>query len=146
MAIGTTNKNGRTVLSEINVTPFVDVMLVLLIIFMVTTPILYQGVSVDLPKVASKPIPALQSEKKLMITLTKSSEIYIDETRYNLSNLTNAIKDNSLIKGKDLNNQQVFLRADSSVRYGYVIKVMNEIKKAGIDKVGLITEPLTEQK
>ena len=145
MGIGTSNKNGRTVMSEINVTPFVDVMLVLLIIFMVTTPILYQGVSVDLPKVASKPIPSLQNEKKLMITLTKSMEIYIEEERYSLSGLTNAIKENSVLKGKDLRNQQVFLRADSSVRYGYVISVMNEIKKAGIDKVGLITEPITEK-
>ena len=145
MGIGTSNKNGRTVMSEINVTPFVDVMLVLLIIFMVTTPILYQGVSVDLPKVASKPIPSLQNEKKLMITLTKSMEIYIEEERYSLSGLTNAIKENSVLKGKDLQNQQVFLRADSSVRYGYVISVMNEIKKAGIDKVGLITEPISEK-
>ena len=68
MAIGNLNRNGRAILSEINVTPFVDVMLVLLVIFMVTTPILYQGVSVDLPKVSSKPIPSLQSDKKLMIT------------------------------------------------------------------------------
>ncbi|NIP29901.1 MAG: protein TolR [Candidatus Dadabacteria bacterium] len=141
MAIGNTNKNGRTVLSEINVTPFVDVMLVLLIIFMVTTPILYQGVNVNLPKTSSKPIPSLQTDKKLMITLTKSTDIYIEDERYDISNLGGAIKEYILENGKEINTEQVFLRADSSVRYGYVIEVMSEIKKAGVEKVGLITEP-----
>ena len=116
MAIGSPGGNGRTVLSEINVTPFVDVMLVLLVIFMVTTPILYQGVKVNLPKTSSKPIPAIQREKKVVVTLNKEGELYIENTRYDISELKVKVRNLVLSKGKNLEEEQVFLRADSSVR------------------------------
>lgn len=141
MAIGSGGRNGRTVLSEINVTPFVDVMLVLLVIFMVTAPILYQGVNVNLPKTTSDPIPSVQREKKVVITLTSKGEIYIEKDKYNLSELKLKIRQLIQSRGKDVRTEQVFLRADSSVPYGMVISVMNEIKKAGVEKLGLITEP-----
>ena len=81
MAIGSSNGGNRKFLSEINVTPFVDVMLVLLVIFMVTTPILYQGVDVNLPKVSSKPIPSIQNEKKVVVTIdNKGDFIYRENT------------------------------------------------------------------
>lgn len=142
MAIGNPGGNGRTVLSEINVTPFVDVMLVLLVIFMVTTPILYQGVKVNLPKTSSKAIPSIQRDKKVVVTLNREGELYIENTRYEVSELKVQVRNLVLSKGKNLEEEQVFLRADSSVPYGSVLVVMNEIKKAGIEKLGLITEPI----
>lgn len=142
MAIGSPGGNGRTVLSEINVTPFVDVMLVLLVIFMVTTPILYQGVKVNLPKTSSKAIPSIQRDKKVVVTLNREGELYIENTRYEVSELKVQVRNLVLSKGKNLEEEQVFLRADSSVPYGSVLVVMNEIKKAGIEKLGLITEPI----
>ena len=87
MGIGSQNGGNRTVLSEINVTPFVDVMLVLLVIFMVTAPILYQGVEVNLPKTSSQAIPSIQTEKKVVVTINKDGEFFIEEDRYSLSEL-----------------------------------------------------------
>lgn len=135
------NNNGRSVLSEINVTPFVDVMLVLLVIFMVTAPILYQGVEINLPKVESRPMPAAEREKKIVVALNENGEIYIEKKRYSLSELKLEIRSLIRNKGKGLEEEDVFLRADSNVPYGTVMEVMAEIKKAGINKIGLITEP-----
>lgn len=142
MAIGSGGRNGRSVLSEINVTPFVDVMLVLLVIFMVTAPILYQGVNVNLPKTSSEPIPSVQREKKVVVTLNEDGEIFIEKDKYKLSELKLEIREIIRKSGKDIRTEQVFLRADNDVSYGIVIKVMNEIKKAGVEKLGLITEPV----
>ena len=144
MAIGSSN-GGRTVLSEINVTPFVDVMLVLLVIFMVTTPILYQGVDVDLPKASSKPIPSIQNERKVVVTINKNGDIFIEKKEYSISELKLTVRGMILEKGKDLKQEQVFLRADSSVPYGTVIQAMSEIKKAGVENLGLITEPVPDK-
>ena len=120
MAIGNINKNGRTVLSEINVTPFVDVMLVLLVIFMVTTPILYQGVNVNLPKATSKPIPSLQNDKKLMITLTKSGEIYIEDDRYLLSDI-------GKVRDYEINSWHCLIRElYSTIHYEYIIIIFKK--------------------
>ncbi len=133
--------NGRTVLSEINVTPFVDVMLVLLIIFMVTAPILYQGVDINLPKVDSRPLPAAEREKKIVITLNEKGEIFIEKKKYSLTELKLEIRSLIRKKGKDIREEDVFLRADSKVPYGTVMEIMAEIKKAGVNKLGLVTEP-----
>jgi len=141
MAIGSSNGGNRKFLSEINVTPFVDVMLVLLVIFMVTTPILYQGVDVNLPKVSSKPIPSIQNEKKVVVTIDNKGDLYIEKTQYSLSELKLKVRSLILEGGKNLKQEQVFLRADSDVPYGTVIKVMSEIQKAGVENLGLITIP-----
>ena len=137
-----TGKEGRSVMSEINVTPFVDVMLVLLVIFMVTTPILYQGVDVNLPKTESRPMPSLDRERKVVVTLNKNGEIFIEKEQYTLDQLRIEIR--KLMAGKDKNStdEDVFLRADSSVPYGTVVEVMSEIRNAGVQKIGLITEPV----
>jgi len=145
MGIGTQNGGNRTVMSEINVIPFVDVMLVLLVIFMVTAPILYQGVDVNLPKTSSQPIPSIQTEKKVIVTINKDGELFIEETQYNLSELKLKVRGIILESGKNLEKEQVFLRADSSVPYGTVIEVMSEIKKAGVENLGLITEPIPKK-
>ena len=137
-----TGKEGRTVMSEINVTPFVDVMLVLLVIFMVTTPILYQGVDVNLPKTESRPMPSLDQERKVVVTLNKDGEIFIEKQRYSLNELRVEIRKVMADKGKNLTDEDVFLRADQSVPYGTVVEVMSEIRNAGVQKIGLITEPV----
>lgn len=141
MAIGSSNGGNRKFLSEINVTPFVDVMLVLLVIFMVTTPILYQGVDVNLPKVSSKPIPSIQNDKKVIVTIDNKGNLYIEKKQYSLSELKLKVRSLILEGGKNLKQEQVFLRADSDVPYGTVIKVMSEIQKAGVENLGLITIP-----
>jgi len=145
MGMQTNNGGGRSVLSEINVTPFVDVMLVLLVIFMVTTPILYQGVDVDLPKTDSQPIPSLDREKKIVVTLNSAGEIFIDKEQFSLSELRIEIRTLMSEQGKELGEEEVFLRADTNVPYGSVVEVMSEIRNAGVTKLGLITEPVPKK-
>ena len=122
-------------MSEINVTPFVDVMLVLLIIFMVTAPMLSMGIDVNLPRVKSKSVDV--TEEKLVLTITETREIYLNKNKMQLGELyykLEAIFANRI-------DREVFLRADRSVPYGFVVQVMSEVRKAGVDKLGLITEP-----
>jgi biopolymer transport protein TolR len=145
MGMQTNNGGGRSVLSEINVTPFVDVMLVLLVIFMVTTPILYQGVDVDLPKTDSQPIPSLDRERKVVVTLNSAGEIFIDKEQFSLSDLRVEIRTLMSEQGKELREEEVFLRADTNVPYGSVVEVMSEIRNAGVTKLGLITEPVPKK-
>ncbi len=145
MGMQTNNGGGRSVLSEINVTPFVDVMLVLLVIFMVTTPILYQGVDVDLPKTDSQPIPSLDRERKIVVTLNSAGEIFIDKEQFSLSELRVEIRTLMSEQGKELREEEVFLRADTNVPYGSVVEVMSEIRNAGVTKLGLITEPVPKK-
>jgi biopolymer transport protein TolR len=140
------NRNGNTVLSEINVTPLVDVMLVLLVIFMITAPILYQGVDVNLPKVESKPMPAAESEKRVVVTVNGQGEIYIEEKKYDLTELKVEVRTQILNLGREIENEEVFIRADANVPYGAVMEVMAEIRKAGVKKLGLITEPPSSDK
>ncbi len=121
-------------MSEINVTPFVDVMLVLLVIFMVTAPLLTVGVSVDLPKTKAKVIPG--KDEPLAITIDSSGKIFIQDTEVELNTLTARLKAIS-------NNRQdsrIFIRGDKNIDYGKVMEVMSEITAAGFNKVSLITE------
>ncbi len=131
--VGGRNK-GRLV-AEINVTPLVDVMLVLLIIFMVTAPMMTQGLEVDLPKTTSKPLR--QKEKPLVITINDKGEIFLDRIRVNRSLLVNQL--NKLPAEKK--NEPLYLRADEKVSYGLVVAVMADIRRAGFDKLGMITQP-----
>jgi len=145
MGMQTNNSGRHTVLSEINVTPFVDVMLVLLVIFMVTTPILYQGVNVNLPKTDSQPMSSLDREGKVVVTLNSDGAIFIEKEEYSLSDLRIEIRKLMSEKGKDVREEDVFLRADMSVPYGTVVEVMSEIRNAGVTKLGLITEPVPKK-
>ena len=146
MGMNTGNNNNRHLMSEINVTPFVDVMLVLLVIFMVTAPILYQGVDVNLPKTSSQPIPSVSSIKNIIVTVDKDGKIFIEKKEYGLNELR--VKIRSFVKqsGKPVSEQEIYLRADQDVPYGDVMEVMSNIRSAGVEKVGLITEPLLEEK
>lgn len=125
----------RKSLAEINVTPLVDVMLVLLIIFMVTAPMLSMGIDVNLPRVKSKSIDI--AEEKLVLTINENKEIFLNKTRMPLQDLNAKL---AAIFAERV-DREVFLRADKSVPYGFVVEVMSEIRRAGVDKLGMITEP-----
>jgi biopolymer transport protein TolR len=120
--------------SQINVTPLVDVMLVLLIIFMVTAPIIQQGVEVNLPKVKAQALPG--KEEQFIISITRNRELYLNDTRMSDEQLSAKLKAISV----DRPNRQVFLRADDAVPYGEVVRTMAAIKAAGIEDVGMVTE------
>lgn len=125
----------RRSMAEINVTPLVDVMLVLLIIFMVTAPMLSMGIDVNLPRVKSKSIDI--AEEKMVLTINENKEIFLNKTRLPLSDLQAKL---SAIYAERV-DREIFLRADKNISYGFVVEVMSEIRKAGIDKLGMITEP-----
>jgi len=119
-------------LSDINVTPLVDVILVLLIIFMVTAPMMSRGIDVRLPKTEAG---SDATEDRLVITVDRDSTIYLNERPVNLALLTDRLKDEMRRTGSEF----VFLRADQDVPYGRVMAVMDQIKRAGADKVGMVT-------
>ncbi len=120
--------------SQINVTPLVDVMLVLLVIFMVTAPIIQQGVEVNLPKVKAAALPG--EEQQFVVSITRGSEIYLNDTRLSSDELTDKLK----AIAAERPDRQIFIRADSEVPYGEVIRTMAAIKAAGIENVGMVTE------
>lgn len=123
---------GRTVMSEINVTPFVDVMLVLLVIFMVTAPLLQQGIDVNLPQAKGKDLPP---EERITLIVKKGGIIYMNDNPVSIDEMGRKLHAISKL------NPNVFLKADKDVPYGFVVQVMGEIKEAGIEKLGMITEP-----
>lgn len=122
----------RGVMSEINVTPFVDVMLVLLIIFMVTAPLLQQGIDVNLPKAKGKDMPP---EERVALVIKRDMKVYMNDTPVSLTDMRQKLQAISKL------NPNVFLKADKDVPYGFVVEVMGEIKEAGIEKLGMVTEP-----
>jgi biopolymer transport protein TolR len=137
MAIG---GNSDRLMSDINVTPFVDVMLVLLIIFMVTAPMMMQGVDVALPETTSKPLIA--QKENLIITINKKNQIFINDYQITLDFLQEKLK--KILAGRE--NREVYLRADKEISYGVVVRIMAEIKEAGVDKLGMVTEPIRKKK
>ena len=127
----------RTVLSEINVTPLVDVMLVLLVIFMVTAPLMQQGVDINLPRAKGKELPP---EERIAIVIKKDRTIYMNDTPVTMTAMKQKLEAMSKM------NPNIFLKADKDVPYGLVVEVMGEIKEAGIEKLGMITEPKIDMK
>ena len=128
--------NEKRFMSDINVTPLVDVMLVLLIIFMVTAPMMMQGVEVNLPQTTAKSIKT--REDPLFLSINKKREIFLEDRRIKMKGLEKKMK--SIFKYR--RNKEVLLRADREVPYGFVIQVIAEVKRAGIDKLGMVTEPI----
>jgi biopolymer transport protein TolR len=128
--------NEKKFMSDINVTPLVDVMLVLLIIFMVTAPMMMQGVEVNLPQTTAKSIKT--REDPLILTINKKREIFLEDRQIGLNELENKMK--SIFKYR--RSKELLLRADREVPYGFVIKVIAGVKGAGIDKLGMVTEPI----
>ena len=133
MVTGPSSRRGA--LAEINVTPLVDVMLVLLIIFMITAPMLQHQVEVNLPEVTNK--PRTPSEEQLVLTVTKEGSVFLNNTAYTLE----ALRPQLQVLSQAQPDQEMFLRADAEVPYGTVVKVMDAVKKAGILRLGMITHP-----
>jgi biopolymer transport protein TolR len=133
-------KHQRTALAEINVTPLVDVMLVLLIIFMITAPMLQQQMDVTLPATANA--PQMTAAEPVMLTVTKQGNLYLNQTAYTLEALRPQLQ--SLYAGRQ--EREIFLRADTEVPYGTVVKVMDELKRVGIFKLGMVTQPVNERR
>jgi len=128
-------RRGGTVLSEINVTPFVDVMLVLLVIFMVTAPLMTQGIEMNLPKVKADNLT--QQEKPLILEIDASRVISINQNQFRLEDL--APKLPAIFEHRK--DRQLFIRADGSVSWEYLAQVMAAARAAGVEKVGMVTEP-----
>lgn len=131
---------GRATLSEINVTPMVDVMLVLLIIFMVTTPLIQQGVKVNLPETKAAPVDA--SEKKLVVSVNADKRVFIGEAEVALAELEEKLKANA----KAQQEKELYLHADRDLPYGIVVDVMAAAQRAGVTNVGMITDPMGASK
>jgi biopolymer transport protein TolR len=126
----------KTLMSDINVVPLVDVMLVLLIIFMVTAPMMMVGVEINLPQTKAQSIKT--QEDPLVLTVNKNGEIFLEEHTMKLEELGTKIE--TIFKYR--RDKEVILRADKDIPYGFVINVMAEVKRAGVVKLGMVTEPL----
>ena len=132
--------NSDRLMSDINVTPFVDVMLVLLVIFMVTAPMMMQGVDVTLPETTSEPLVA--KKENLIVTINNKNQVYINDYQVTLDFLQEKLQ--KILKGRE--NREVYLRADKEISYGFVVRVMSELKGAGVEKLGMVTEPISKKK
>jgi len=124
----------RRFMSEINVVPLVDVVLVLLIIFMITAPLLYRGIDIDLPESVANTI---KPDERVVVSVTKEHKIYVDKEEVAADQLESTMR-----RLHDRNpNVTIYLRADQGIPYGMVVRVMDAVKQVGIDKLGMVTEP-----
>ena len=133
MAFGS-GESGQSI-SDINVTPLVDVMLVLLVIFMVTAPILQQGVAVNLPQAAGDALPA--DEQQLVVSIDTQGRVFLNDQQYTSERLAAELTQLAAIDPK----RRLYVRADAGVPYGQVIETLAAVRQAGLSRVGLITEP-----
>ncbi|HEY6251194.1 MAG TPA: biopolymer transporter ExbD [Candidatus Angelobacter sp.] len=136
-----TSPSGRTQssLSEINVTPFVDVVLVLLIIFMVTAPVLQSGIEVSVPK--TKTVKEI-AEERVVVTITSKQDIYLGNDVVNINNIGQKLRE----KIRDPEGQAIYVRADENVPFGLFATVMDAVKASGITNVSIVTQPLDQGK
>lgn len=135
MAFDDSSSDSNGAIASINVTPLVDVMLVLLVIFMVTAPILQQGVSVSLPRVKAAPLPG--EERQLVVTVDPRGQVYLNDAPVRLDEL--GAKLTAILRLQP--QKQVYLRVDQNVRYGEVMRVIAAVKGAGVERLGMVTEP-----
>ena len=129
------SRSRRPAMSEINVTPFVDVMLVLLVIFMMTAPLIQQGIDVELPKTRSEGLTA--DEERLVITVKRGGEIFVQDTEVKAAKLQSKLE--AILNTRQ--NKEVFLRADGRVAYGTVARTLSSLRRAGASRIGMVTEP-----
>jgi biopolymer transport protein TolR len=125
-------------LSEINIIPLVDVILVLLLIFMLTAPLMHRGIDVDLPRSAGKPTAV---EERVVITLAKDGVMYVNETPVAAAALEGRLRD----LYKDRADKTAYLKADQVLQYGVVVETMDRVRRAGVEKLGMVTEPARER-
>lgn len=126
-------------MSEINMVPFIDVVLVLLIIFMISAPLMYRGIDINLPKSS---VNTIKQEKRIVVVVDRERRIYVDNSMVSLSGLESIL----LQKKGTETDTTVYLKADKDVPYGTIVTVMDTVKRIGIDKLGMVTEPLAEAK
>lgn len=129
----------KSPISNINVTPFVDVMLVLLVIFMVTAPIIQQGVEVNLPQAKASPVQ--DQEDPLIVTISRDGQVYLNDNEMTPAELRSKLEANRRLNP----GKAVYLRADREVRYGSVMAAIGEIKAAGIERLGMMAAPLADR-
>ena len=138
MAFSTDGGGSRRAMADINVTPLVDVMLVLLIIFMVTAPLIQSGVKVDLPRASAQPME--HNEEKLVLKISKDRRIYLGDVEIDPSQLEEKLSSNARVQ-KD---KELYLHADRTLPYGQIVEVMATARRAGVEALGMITEPERE--
>lgn len=126
-------------LSEINVVPLVDVVLVLLLIFMLTAPMMYRGIDVNLPRTTSKPTAV---EERMVLTLTRDQVIYLNDRPVPLAGLDAQIRNTMKNRG----DKTLYLKADQSLSYGFVVETMDRVRRAGVERLGMVTEPSTRER
>ena len=127
-----------TSLAEINIIPLVDVMLVLLLIFMLTAPMMYRGIDVNLPRAAAKPTAV---EERMVLTLTKERALYLNDKRIAPGTLDTSLR----AAFANRTDKTLYLKADSGLAYGAVIEMMDQVRRAGIERLGMVTEPTRER-
>src|SRR5213596_2184190 len=125
-------------MAEINIIPLVDVVLVLLLIFMLTAPMMYRGIDVNLPRAAAKPTAV---EERLVLTLTKDQGLYLNERRVTPTGLEDTLRD----AFRSRTDKTLYLKADAGLSYGAVIETMDMVRRAGIERLGMVTEPVRER-
>src|SRR5205814_4977952 len=136
-----TSSNPRRIgtnLAEINIIPLVDVVLVLLLIFMLTAPMMYRGIDVNLPKAATKPTAV---EERMILTVTKDRTLFLNDKPVSLTTLETQLRDT--FKGRT--DRTLYLKADAGLAYGAVIETMDRVRRAGIERLGMVTEPTRER-
>jgi biopolymer transport protein TolR len=127
-----------TSLSEINIIPLVDVILVLLLIFMLTAPLMHRGVDVSLPKSAAKPTTI---EERMVLTLTKDQTVFLNDKPVAMGALDQRLREAL----KDRSDKTLYLKADQGLQYGFVVETMDRLRRAGVEKLGMVTEPAKER-
>jgi len=132
------NRDSKGPLSEINIIPLVDVMLVLLIIFMITAPMMQHGMNIDIPKVTTKPLPT--KDEPQILNITKDQRLILNEKKLVVKDLKAAIQ--LLFSNKS--TKEIYLRADKEVPYGFVVSCMGLIREAGVEKINIVTRPREE--
>jgi biopolymer transport protein TolR len=128
-------RRSTSTLAEINIIPLVDVVLVLLLIFMLTAPLMYRGIDVNLPKTAGKPTV---TEERMELTLTKEQQIYLNGKPLSLGSLEQSLRETF----KNRTDKTLYLKADQALQYGFVVETMDKVRKSGIEKLGMVTEPV----
>jgi biopolymer transport protein TolR len=126
-----------TSLAEINIIPLVDVVLVLLLIFMLTAPMMYRGIDVNLPRAAAKPTAV---EERMVLTLTKERTLYLNDKRVAPGTLDTTLRTAFASR----TDKTLYLKADAGLTYGAVIEMMDQVRRAGIERLGMVTEPARE--
>ncbi|OGK78177.1 MAG: hypothetical protein A2X52_22835 [Candidatus Rokubacteria bacterium GWC2_70_16] len=125
-------------LSEINIIPLVDVILVLLLIFMLTAPLMHRGIDVSLPKSAAKPTAV---EERVVLTLTKDRTVFVNDKPVPLAGLEPRLRE--VLKSRA--DKTIYLKADQGLQYGFVVETMDRVRRAGVEKLGMVTEPARER-